>query len=97
MRKAINEMTPEEFSDELVFRRFKNLLEKARKKQVEASAATHLVYLALEDMCIDADQISTDAENARNLEEAISCYIDYGEYSAAGIMKEVREAYGKTD
>lgn len=93
MKKPISEMTPEECSDELVFRRFKDLLERARKKQVEATAATNLVYQALEDMCIEADQIRSDAENASNLEEAISCYIDYGEYSAAGIMKEVRGAY----
>ena len=48
-------------------------------------------------MCIDADQISSEAENADNLLQAISCYIDYGEYGVAGIMKEVRGAYGTTD
>lgn len=95
MKKPISEMSVEECSDELVFRRFKSLLEKARKKQTEATAATELVYQALEDMCIDADHISTDAENADNLEEAISCFIDYGEYSVAGIMREVKAAYGK--
>lgn len=95
MKKPISEMTVEECNDELVFRRFKSLLEKARKKQVEATAATALVYQALEDMCIDADQISSDAENADSLEDAISCFIDYGEYSVAGIMREVKAAYGK--
>lgn len=95
MRKPISEMTTEECNDELVFRRFKSLLEKARKKQTEATAATALVYRALEDMCIDADQIPSDAENADNLEDAISCFIDYGEYSVAGIMREVKAAYGK--
>lgn len=95
MKKPISEMSVEECSDELVFRRFKSLLEKARKKQTEATAATALVYRALEDMCIDADQIPSDAENADNLEDAISCFIDYGEYSVAGIMREVKAAYGK--
>ncbi len=88
-------MTPEECLDDLTFRRFKSLLEKARKKAVEATAASALVFQALEDMCIDAEQIPTGAENANNLLEAVSCYIDYGEYSVAGIMREVKGAYGK--
>ena len=95
MKKPISEMTVEECNDELVFRRVKSLLEKARKKQVEATAATALVYQALEDMCIDADQIKSDAENADNLDDAISCFISYGEYSVAGIMREIKAAYGK--
>lgn len=97
MKKPISDMTPEECSDEQVFGIFKRLVGKARKKQTEATAATALVFEALEDMCIDPEEISSDAENADNLKEAICCYIGYGEYSIAGIMKEVREAYGKTD
>lgn len=88
-------MTPEECLDDLTFRRFKSLLEKARKKAAEAMAASTLVFQALEDMHIDAEQIPTGAENANNLLEAVSCYIDYGEYSVAGIMREVKGAYGK--
>lgn len=88
-------MTSEECLDELTFRRFKSLLEKARKKSVEAAAASALVFQALEDMCIDADRVRSDAENAATLLEAISCYIDYGEYSVAGIMREIKGAYGK--
>ena len=97
MRKPISDMTPEECSDELVFNLFEKLLKKARRKQAEATEAIAVVFEALEDMCIDADQVSSEAENADNLQQAISCYIDYGEYSVAGIMKEVRGAYGKTD
>ena len=97
MKKPISDMTPEECSDEQVFDLFEKLLKKARRKQAEATEATHVVFEALEDMCIDADQISSEAENADNLQQAISCYIDYGEYSVAGIMKDVRGAYGKAD
>ena len=91
--KSISDMSPEECLEELAFRRFRNLLTSARKKQVASSAATYLVYQALEDLCIDADTVKTEAENADNLLEAISCYIQYGEYSVAGIMKELRAAW----
>lgn len=91
--KNISDMSPEECLEELAFNRFRNLLNSARKKQVASSAATYLVYKALEDLCIDAETIETDAENADNLLEAISCYIQYGEYSVAGIMKELRAAW----
>lgn len=37
------------------------------------------------------------AENAENLEEAICCFIDYGEYSVSGIMREVRAAYKEAE
>ena len=49
----------------------------------------------LDDMCIEPDHVPSIAENADNLEQAITCYIAYGEYSVAGIMREVKEAYGK--
>lgn len=97
MKKPISDMTPAECNDEMVFGIFERLLKKARRKQAEATEATALIFEALDDMCIDPDEIPSDAENAGTLKEAICCYIDYGGYSVAGIMKEVREAYGKTD
>lgn len=48
-------------------------------------------------MCIDPDEIPSAAENADNLEEAICCFIDYGEYSVSGIMREVRAAYKEAE
>lgn len=48
-------------------------------------------------MCIDPDKIPSAAENAENLEEAICCFIDYGEYSVSGIMREVRAAYKEAE
>lgn len=97
VEKPISEMTVEECMDKMVFRRFKLLLQKARKKQAEATESVALVYSALEDMCIDAVRIKTDAENADNLKEAISCFIYYGEYNVGGIMREVIGAYGENE
>lgn len=95
--KKISEMTPGEALTEQALAVFKRRLEQARKKSVE-NAATKAVFDALEDMCIDQNEIPSAAENAENLEEAICCFIDYGEYSVSGIMREIREAYkGRTE
>ena len=88
--KKISEMTPDEALTEQALAVFKRRLEQARKKAVESAAATKAVFDALEDMCIEPDEIPSAAENAENLEEAICCFIDYGEYSVSGIMREVR-------
>ena len=89
--KKISEMTPDEALTEQALAVFKRRLEQARKKAVESAAATKAVFDALEDMCIDP------GENAENLEEAICCFIDYGEYSVSGIMREVRAAYKEAE
>ena len=91
--KKISEMTPDEALTEQALAVFKRSLEQERKKSIESAAATKAVFDALEDMCIDPGEIPSAAENAGNLEEAICCFIDYGEYSASGIMREVRTAY----
>ena len=90
--KKISEMTPGEALTEQALAVFKRRLEQARKK-----AATKAVFDAIEDMCIDPDEIPSAAENAENLEEAICCFIDYGEYSVSGIMREVRAAYKEAE
>ena len=95
--KKISEMTPDEVLTEQALAVFKRRLEQARKKSVESAAATKAVFDALEDMCIDPDEIPSAAENAENLEEAICCFIDYGEYSVSGIMREVRAAYKEAE
>ena len=93
--KKISEMTPGEALTEQALAVFKRRLEQARKKAVET--ATKAVFDALEDMCIEPDEIPSAAENAENLEEAICCFIDYGEYSVSGIMREVRAAYKEAE
>lgn len=86
------EMTPEECSDELVMMSIKKLLQKARKKSKESDEALRVVYQAIEDMCIDLD-VHSDAENANTLEEAINCYVLYGEYNLTDLLKEIRQQY----
>ena len=91
-RENIPEMTPEECTDELAMISIKKLLQKARKKNKESDEALRAVYQAIEDMCIDLDA-STDAENADTLEEAINCYVQYGEYNLTGLLNEIRHHY----
>lgn len=95
MRRNLNDYSPLEAQDEIVFSIFERILKRAKAAAEKAQAAERMVFKALEDMCIEPSEIPTSAENAENLEEAIACFLEYDEYSVAGIMKEVREAYGK--
>ncbi len=81
-------------SDDQVFCRIRSALTRARATAEKAQAAEQVVFKLLEDACIDPQAVPTSAENADNLEEAISCYLNYGEYSISGLMKEIRGAYG---
>jgi hypothetical protein len=38
------------------------------------------------------DKVPTNAPNARNLEEAVTCYISYGEYDIINLMNEIKKA-----
>lgn len=80
--------------DELTFMELKKLLQKARKAQQKADEALYAIYNTLNDMRIDIDAPS-DAENADCLNDAISCYVQYGEYSIQNLLKEIRAQYGK--
>lgn len=95
--KKISEMTPDEALTEQTLAAFRRRLERAKRKSEESALASWAVFKALEDMCIDAEEIPTEAENASNLAEAISCFLDYDEYSVAGIMREVRAAYKEAE
>lgn len=75
---------------------FSRLLSKAKKAATEAQAAEARVFRALEDMCIDLDTPS-NAENATNLGDAISCYLAYDEFSHKDIMDEIRAIYSKEE
>lgn len=94
-REDISKLTPEQAADELVFMEFEKALKSAKRKAVAAHNAQNHIFELLEDMCIDAEGIPTKAENASNLYEAITCYLDFGEYTLTGIMREVRAAYGQ--
>lgn len=94
-REQISNLTPEQASDELVFMAFEKALRAAKRKAKAAQEAENGIFDLLEDMCIDAERVPSEAENADNLKDAITCYLSYGEYSVAGIMREIRAAYGK--
>jgi len=93
-RKRIADMTADEIMTEQTLRTIENAIKRAKKKANEAQAAEMQVYKMLEDACIDLTT-PTKAENADNLDEAISCYLSYDEYSLAGLMEEIRENYEK--
>lgn len=93
-RNKISEMTSEEAMDELTFMEVKKLLQKAKKAYEKAQEAEAAVFSALENMCLDLG-VPTDAENASDLGEAVACYLNYGEYTLSGLMKEIKEQYRK--
>lgn len=95
-RTDTQNLTPQEATKELVLMSLSRLLRNARKAQKKAEDASNMVYQVLEDMCIDLDAPSR-AENAENLNEAISCYILYGEYGPKNLLSEIREQYTRRD
>lgn len=75
------------------YKKLRSLIEDARKKQVIAQNALGSVMDAIEDIgVIDLSRFETKAENADNLEEAIYCYIQYGEFDVDSIIEEVKAA-----
>lgn len=95
MKKAISELSPEEAMDQLTFRAIDRKIELARRAQWIADQRLKQVFAELDRLCIDSSEHPTAAENATTLEEAISCYVQYGEYTRSGLLREIRAAYGK--
>lgn len=96
MSKLISEMTPEEAADELVFMELRKLLRKARNAAIKAHEAERAVFRALEDMCIDLD-VPCEAMSADNLGDAVSCFINYDEHTAAWLLREIKKQYCKRE
>jgi len=96
-KKPASEITTEEALTEKEIRSFGQKLARAKAAYNAAHRTLEAVFRQLEDMCIDPSEVPTGAENACNLEEAINCYLLYGEYSRSGIMKEVRAAYAAVE
>ena len=95
-RKRLVDMTTDEIMAEQTLRTIENAIKRAKKKANEAQLAQEQVYALLEDAHVNLDAI-TQAENSDNLDEAISCYLSYGEYSLDGLMEEIREQYGDAE
>lgn len=94
MKKAISKLSPEEAMDQPTFRVIDRKIELARRAQWIADQRLKQVFAELDRLCIDPGEIPTAAENATTLEESISRYIQYGEYTRSGLMREIRAAYG---
>lgn len=72
---------------------FKNLLERGKKAYDKAAAIEQELFNKLEnDMGLNGlilEDIPTNAENADNIQEAITCYLQYGEYDADSIWDDL--------
>ncbi len=95
MKKAISELSPEEALEKSVLFALDRKLQAARNAQKIADQRLRAVFEELENLCIDPSEHPTAAENATTLEEAISCYVQYGEYTRSGLFREIKAAYGK--
>jgi hypothetical protein len=74
--------------DEL--KEIKKLINKARSLTQKQDEITNSIYDILEELGVNIDA-STGAENASALNDAITCYIQYGEYSIDAIIKEIED------
>lgn len=75
-------------------KKISNALERAREKFLKAEEEERKLNSLIEKVLpeMDFSEISTKAENAENLEEAISCYVQYGEHNIEGIIEELESA-----
>ena len=80
-------------NEKAIFDTFEKALNDARRKALIAQSAEERVFMLLDMLCTDAENVPSSAENADNLKDAISCYLSYGEYSSEGILQEVQAAY----
>lgn len=67
----------------------------ARKAYVKAQEQEAAAFSMIENFIGDIENFPSDAENATNLQEAISCFLNYGEYDIKGIEKELHNAIPK--
>lgn len=67
-------------------------IKKARKYAKLSEEYETKVFNMLDEIGVDTEAYKTKAENASNLQQAISCYISYNEYSLNGLMKEIEDA-----
>ena len=93
-KQQISQLSPEEALDEATVFALDRKLQAARNAQVQADKRLKAVFVELESLCIDPSEITTSAENAATLEEAITRYARNGEFSRSGIMRKIRAAYG---
>ena len=69
----------------------KRKISKARRLAAELEKAEREVFCFLDEIGADLTQ-PTAAENADNLGDAVSCYIQYEEFHIEGLMEEIYHA-----
>lgn len=87
MKRLNNEVTIQELD------KLKILIQRARNQYQKAQQLEDQVFEYLDFIGIDepSDISSVSAENVDNLEDAISCYLNYGEWSVDGIIEKIKE------
>jgi hypothetical protein len=73
---------------------FIRLMNSARGAYIRAESKEQQIFEKLEETFprLYLDNYVTNAEDADNIQEAISCYLQYGEYSAEEIWNEIQES-----
>lgn len=77
--------------DREILLEIKSNIKKARKYAKLSEEYEAKVFDMLDEIGVDTEVYITKAENASNLQQAISCYISYNEYSLDGLMKEIED------
>ena len=70
---------------------FIKTMNSARNSFIKAQEKEQKIFdkLSEEFPRLDLDECITNAENAENVQEAISCFLQYGEYNAEKIWDEI--------
>lgn len=72
---------------EVRLRKICNLILRAKALKDKADKAERAAFDLIGGQSLDS--YPTAAENADNLADAISCFINYGEYNIVGLMEEI--------
>lgn len=73
---------------------FKKLMERSRNYAIKMQETTALLRKEIEETFSDVElcEVDTDSFNAENLEQAIECYIQYGEYDIDSLWNGLKNA-----
>lgn len=74
---------------------FKKLMERSRNYAIKMQKTTDLIREKIQETFpdLELDEVETDSYNAEDLEQAIECYIQYGEYNIDSLWNELNSAY----
>lgn len=74
---------------------FRKLMERSRNYAIKMKETTELLREKIQETFpnLELDEVETGSCNAEDLEQAIECYIQYGEYDIDSLWKELNDAY----